>query len=250
MKMEETFDYKTTNAKLEFEKEYDNTLINEDHIDEEEILLLKELNNRFDFYELVCSEPNYYLKLLETNSELKYLLEDYELFFIRETASEGCKDNLRIKFKIMKEDQFTEVGFFSDADDTTSYKEFILQAKRLLSRTIIKGESCKSCEERPWANVFENEKENIFEDHIQVLQDLQDLQDLQVLKEDYETLNSLIKICPEHLSSKYKQMLHNIKNKKSNTVMPPKSLFYKMMQVYNSTNDDIIKYEIDKFLYE
>ena len=80
--------------------------------------------------------------------------------------------------------------------------------------------------------------------------DLQDLQDLQVLKEDYETLNSLIKICPEHLSSKYKQMLHNIKNKKSNTVMPPKSLFYKMMQVYNSTNDDIIKYEIDKFLYE
>lgn len=241
MKMEETFNYKTTNAKLEFEKEYDDNLINEDHNDEEEVLLLKELNNRTDFYELICSEPNYYLKLLETNSELKYLLEDYELFFIRETASEGCKDNLRIKFKIMKEDQFTEVGFFSDADDTTSYKEFILQAKRLLSRTIVKGASYKEEPERPWANVFEGEKENIFENHIQVLK---------INEDDYETLDSLIKICPEHLKDKFKQMLHNIKNKKNNTVMPPKSLFYKMMQVYNSTDDDIIKYEIDKFLYE
>ena len=133
------FEYKCTNNKVDFEEEYDSNLVLEEHNDEEEVAFLLELCNRVDFYELISSEPLYYLNLLETRQELVGLLQDYELFFIRESASDGCKDNLRIRFKIMKTDQFTEVGFFSEADDKTTYQEFIIQCKRLLKRPVIKN---------------------------------------------------------------------------------------------------------------
>ncbi|MDB4507249.1 hypothetical protein N9064_00005, partial [bacterium] len=133
------FEYKCTNKKVDFEEEYDANLVVEEHNDEEEVAFLLELCNRVDFYELIASEPLYYLKLLETREELIGLLKDYELFFIRESASEGCKDNLHIRFKIMNNDQFTEVGFFSEADDKATYQEFLIQCNRLLRRPVVKN---------------------------------------------------------------------------------------------------------------
>ena len=100
------FEYKCTNKKVDFEEEYDDNLVVEEHNDEEEVAFLLELCNRVDFYELIASEPLYYLKLLETRQELIGLLQDYELFFIRESASEGCKDNLRIRFNFRRLDFF------------------------------------------------------------------------------------------------------------------------------------------------
>lgn len=295
------FEYKCTNDKIEIEKEYDNNLVTIQHNDDEEISLLKELCNRVDFYELICSEPEYYLKLLEERKEAIDLLKEYDLTFLRETASDGCKDNLRIKFKIMKEDQFTEVGFFSDANDKSTYEEFNLYCKRLLKRSIVRGniaeDSGSEDEEqnlkRQSMFAFELEDntmnemlagEDIFKDYSATLrmpetkgemrekEGLREAREARQVREAREmreareigevhhehhadhnnvlsSLDSLRASCPKEYLNDYDKMVLNIKFNKKQLHIPSKKVYEGLLKIYENTNDDAVKYEIDNFLF-
>lgn len=239
------FEYKCTNDKIDIEKEYDNKVIVQEHDDKEEIAFLQELCNRTDFYELIASEPTYYLRLLETNDTLVDLCKDYDIFFIRETASEGCKNNLRIKFKIMKEDQFTEVGFFSEADDLSSYDEFSLQCKRLLKRPITKGNN-----EEILKNPIKTQLEdNIFDELINKNDDIFTNFNIKVEKDNLISLNNLRECCPKEYLNDYDKMLLTLKYNKKQLRIPSKKLYEGLLEVYKNTDDDAIKYEIDTFLF-
>ena len=265
------FEYKCTSDKVDFEKDYDDNLIVEDHIDEEEIALLLELCNRTDFYELIASEPTYYLKLLETSSELAGLLKSYEIFFTRETESDGCKNNLRIRFKIMKEDQFTEVGFFSDADDKATYKEFDFQCKRLLKRPVVKGTiqeiSDEDNEPRTNGMIVSQLEDNvmdeimssddIFKDYSKSFKvnDNNGLRNEEVkhkhmgILEGLEALENLRACCPKEYLNDYDKMLLTLKYNKKSLKVPSKKLYEGLLEVYKNTDDDAVKYEIDNFLF-
>ena len=274
------FEYKCTNKKVDFEEEYDANLVVEEHNDEEEVAFLLELCNRIDFYELIASEPLYYLKLLETRQELIDLLQDYELFFIRESSSEGCKDNLRIRFKIMNNDQFTEVGFFSEADDKATYQEFLIQCKRLLKRPVVKNTVQENEEDitpsNPIALQLEDttidemmSSEDIFKDYSATfkipeqknnnvneislksskgLQDMQDMQDMKALQ-GLQELKNLRASCPKEYLNDYDKMLLNIEFNKKRLQVPSKKLYQGLLEVYKNTDDDAVKYEIDSFLF-
>ena len=265
------FEYKCTNEKPDFEEQYDSNLIEDDHNDAEEIAFLKELNSRVDFYELIASEPSYYLRLLETKHELIDTAKDYDLFFKRETASEGCKDNLRIKFKIMKEDQFTEIGFFSDANDKATYQEFELQCKRFLKRSVSKGQE----------NLSEDEEEQPLKDKSIIETQLEDdtmdimMQGSDDIFTDYSAnfikhnngngngngngnshgnddlmgLESLRASCPKEYLNDYDKMLLSIKYNRKSIKIPSKKLYEGLLEVYKNTEDDAVKYEIDTFLF-
>ena len=128
------YEYKCTNEILEVEKEFNDSVIVENYDDDEEIKLLKQIDGREEFYELVTSDPSYYLKLLETEPELKGVCKDFDIDFYRETIKEGYRNNLRIKFKIRPSDEYTEIGFFSEANDKDTYTEFQIIVKKLLTR--------------------------------------------------------------------------------------------------------------------
>lgn len=128
------FDYKCTNQLLEVEQEFNDSLVMENYNDDEEIKLLKQIDGREEFYELINSDPLYYLKLLETTPELKGVCEDFDIEFYRETVKDDYRNNLRIKFKIRALDEYNEIGFFSEANDKATYVEFQLLVKKLLTR--------------------------------------------------------------------------------------------------------------------
>ena len=261
------FEYKCTNDKPDFEEDYNSKLIEEEHNDNEEIAFLKELTNRTDFYELVASEPAYYLKLIETKDELIDTANDYEIFFKRETASEGCKNNLRIKFKVMKEDQFTEIGFFSEAEDKATYQEFELQCKRLLKRTVNKGQEAQEAQEAESID-----EEQAFKGKSIIEMQLEDstmdeiMQSEDIFK-DYSTSTSLVKpsngrvtgslskleslraCCPKEYLNDYDKMLLTLKYNKKSLKVPSKKLYEGLLEVYKNTDDDAVKYEIDSFLF-
>ena len=298
------FEYKCTNDKIEIEKEYDNNLVTIQHNDDEEISLLKELCNRADFYELICSEPEYYLKLLEERKEAIDLLKEYDLTFLRETASDGCKDNLRIKFKIMKEDQFTEVGFFSDANDKSTYEEFNLYCKRLLKRSIVRGNVVEDSSSEDEEQNLKREKmfafeledntmnemlasEDIFKDYSATLtmpetkggvrekegmkeaREARETRNTRETRETRETrdtrevgevpyahhkdvlssLDSLRVSCPKEYLNDYDKMVLNIKFNKKQLHIPSKKVYEGLLKIYENTNDDAVKYEIDNFLF-
>ncbi len=107
------FKYSCTNDILDVEKEINNSIEKVEQIQEEENELLKSIDRREDFYDLLCSEPDYYLKLLESCEELNQIREDdFDIQFIRDDIKNGYRNNLRIKFKIRPTDFFTEVDFF------------------------------------------------------------------------------------------------------------------------------------------
>lgn len=261
------FEYKCTNDKPDFEEDYESKLITEEHNDEEEIAFLKELSNRTDFYELLASEPSYYLKLLETSDELIDTANDYEIFFKRETASEGCKNNLRIKFKVMITDHFTEVGFFSDAEDKATYQEFELICKRLLKRTItnsnIHDESDE--EEQVTKSIIQEQVEDktmdimmqgddIFKDYsANFVQPRQQQEHKDETKHTYDSpfvkLEELRACCPKEYLNDYDKMLLTIKYNKKSLKVPSKKLYEGLLEVYKNTEDDAVKYEIDTFLF-
>ena len=262
------FEYKCTNDKIDAEKDYEINLVTEEHNNEQEIIFLKELCNRVDFYELIASEPLYYLKLLEEKDELKELCKDYELSFFRETASDGCKDNLRIKFKIVKEDHATEVGFFSEANDKSTYEEFALQCSRLLKRPMIKGitneDSSVEDPAEEHRNIFESELEDtrmndimesddIFKDYSATLNPLQkddnSKERVQKKQNDIDILFSLRSLCPSEYLNDYDKMLLTLKHNKKSLKVPSKKLYEGLMEVYKNTQDDAVKYEIDNFLF-
>lgn len=258
------YEYKCTNDKIEIEKEYDNMLVCEDHIDDEEVALLQELCNRVDFYELIASEPQYYLRLLESREELTQLCQDYEIFFTRETASEGCKDNLRIRFKIMKEDHFTEVGFFSEADDKSTYQEFDLQCKRLLARPVIKGQqpTIEEDEELELQNrdhisselndtVLEEvmQSDDIFKDYTAKIEPSSKKTISMETLGCIERLEKVRAYCPKEYLNDYDKMLLTLKYNKKSLKVPSKKLYEELLEVYKNTDDDTVKYEIDNFLF-
>jgi hypothetical protein len=272
------FEYKCTNDKPDFEEDYDSNLIEEDHNDEDEIAFLKEITSRIDFYELIASEPSYYLRLLETKHELIDTARDYDLFFKRETASEGCKDNLRIKFKIMKDDQFTEIGFFSDANDKATYQEFELQCKRFLKRTISKGQETLSEDEEEKhikdRSIIETQLEDDTMDiMMQGSDDIFTDYSANFVKNSNNSLNSnsnnslnsnssgngngndlgkleaLRASCPKEYLNDYDKMLLSIKYNKKSINVPSKKLYEGLLEVYKNTEDDAVKYEIDTFLF-
>jgi hypothetical protein len=269
------FEYKCTNDKIDPEKDYEINLLTEEHIDEEEIPFLKELCNRVDFYELISSEPLYYLKLLENTDELKELCKDYDLSFFRETASDGCKDNLRIKFKIMKEDHATEVGFFSDANDKSTYEEFAIQCSRLLKRPLIKGtvneDSSVEDPAEEHRNIFESELEDIrmndimesddiFKDYSATLNPSKETDEKDNSKDnskerahkkqnDIDILFGLRALCPSEYLNDYDKMLLTLRHDKKKLKVPSKKLYEGILKVYNNTQDDAVKYEIDHFLF-
>jgi hypothetical protein len=277
------FEYKCTNDKVEIEKEYDNNLVTIQHNDDEEISLLKELCNRVDFYELICSEPEYYLKLLEERKEAIDLLKEYDLTFLRETASDGCKDNLRIKFKIMKEDQFTEVGFFSDANDKSTYEEFNLYCKRFLKRSVVRGNVVEDSSSEDEEQNLKREKmfafeledttmnemltsEDIFKDYSATLRMPETKEEMQEKggvkdagevgkvhhehhKDMLSALESLRASCPKEYLNDYDKMVLNIKFNKKQLHIPSKKVYEGLLKIYENTNDDAVKYEIDNFLF-
>ena len=128
------FDYKCTNEILEVEKEFNDSLVQESYDDNEEIKLLKQIDGREEFYELINSDPLYYLKLLETSTELKDVCNDFDIKFYRETIKDGYRNNLRIDFKIRPDDEYTGIGFFSEANDINTYNEFKIIVTKLLAR--------------------------------------------------------------------------------------------------------------------
>jgi hypothetical protein len=128
------FDYKCTNETLEVEKEFNDSLVHESYDDNEEIKLLKQIDGREEFYELINSDPLYYLKLLETSTELKDVCNDFDIKFYRETIKDGYRNNLRIDFKIRPDDEYTGIGFFSEANDINTYNEFKIIVTKLLAR--------------------------------------------------------------------------------------------------------------------
>ena len=258
------FKYKCTNEKPDFEEDYESKLIEEEHVDSEEIAFLKELTNRTDFYELVASEPAYYLKLIETRDELVDTANDYEIFFKRETASDGCKNNLRIKFKVMKEDQFTEIGFFSEAQDKATYEEFELQCKRLLKRTVIKGQqqveqSQSDDEEQSFKgkSIIQAQLEDTTMDEIMQSDDIfkdysttfTEPNNTNVIFDNVEKLQGLRACCPKEYLNDYDKMLLTLKYNKKSLKIPSKKLYEGLMDIYKHTDDDAVKYEIDTFLF-
>jgi hypothetical protein len=262
------FEYKCTNNKPDFEEDYDSKLIEEEHNDNEEIAFLKELSSRTDFYELVASEPAYYLKLIETKDELLDTANDYEIFFKRETASEGCMNNLRIKFKVMKEDHFTEIGFFSEADDKATYQEFELQCKRLLKRTVNKGQEAQQAQEAESDDEEQDFKgksiiemqledttmdeimqsEDIFKDYSTSTRFVQQPSNGRVT-DSLSKLESLRACCPKEYLNDYDKMLLTLRYNKKSLKVPSKKLYEGLLEVYKNTDDDAVKYEIDSFLF-
>ena len=263
------FEYKCTNNKPDFEEVYESNIIEVEHNDNEEITFLKELSNRTDFYELVASEPAYYLKLIETKDELVDTANDYEIFFKRETASEGCMNNLRIKFKVMKEDQFTEIGFFSEAQDKATYEEFELQCKRLLKRTVVKGQDVQEVQEVQEDD--SDDEEQLFKGKSIIQAQLEDTTMDEIMQsddifKDYSTsftqpsnghvteppvskLESLRACCPKEYLNDYDKMLLTLKYNKKSLKIPSKKLYEGLLEVYKNTDDDAVKYEIDAFLF-
>lgn len=259
------FQYKCTNDKPLFEQEYESKLIVEEHNDDEEIAFLKELSNRVDFYELLASEPTYYLKLLETTDELKEVSDEYELYFKRDTAREGCKNNLRIKFKVMNEDQFTEIGFFSEAYDKATYEEFEIQCKRLLKRTVVRGQKTQESddEQEVTKSIIQEQVDDdtmdtmmqgkdIFKDYSAnvVEQDnSKKNKKSQVIDSPLNKLEILRDCCPKEYLNDYDKMLLTLKYNKKNLKIPSKKLYEGLLEVYKNTEDDAVKYEIDTFLF-
>ena len=262
------FEYKCTNDKPDFEEDYESKLIEEEHNDSEEIAFLKEINNRTDFYELLASEPSYYLKLLETRDELIDTANDYEIFFKRETASEGCKNNLRIKFKVMITDQFTEVGFFSEAEDKATYEEFELICKRLLKRTITKSNRHDESYEEEQVNksiiqqqVEDNamdimmQGDDIFKDYsANFVAPRKEEQQHETKRahgrcSSFGNLEALRACCPKEYLNDYDKMLLTLKYNKKSLKVPSKKLYEGLLEVYKNTEDDAVKYEIDTFLF-
>ncbi len=141
------FDYKCTNEILEVEKEFNDSLVHESYDDNEEIKLLKQIDGREEFYELINSDPLYYLKLLETSAELNDVCNDFDIKFYRETVKDGYRNNLRIDFKIRPDDEYTGIGFFSEANDVNTYNEFKILVTKLLARKQL-GKSTKKSEEK------------------------------------------------------------------------------------------------------
>ncbi len=259
------FEYKCTNDKPTFEEEYDSKLIVEEHNDDEEIAFLKELSNRTDFYELLASEPSYYLKLIETRDELKEVADEYELSFKRDTAAEGCKDNLRIKFKVMIEDQVTEIGFFSEADDKATYQEFEIQCKRLLKRAVVRGQKTQESddEQEVTKSIIQ---EQVDDDTMDIMMQGKDIfkdysanvveQDnsktnkkSQVIDSPLNKLETLRDCCPKEYLNDYDKMLLTLKYNKKSLKVPSKKLYEGLLEVYKNTEDDAVKYEIDTFLF-
>ncbi len=44
-------------------------------------------------------------------------------------------------------------------------------------------------------------------------------------------------------------MLLNLKFNKKSLHIPSKGMFEKLLKIYNASNDDVVKFEIDSFLY-
>ena len=281
------FDYKCTNEILEVEKEFNDSLVQESYDDNEEIKLLKQIDGREEFYELINSDPLYYLKLLETSPELNDVCNDFDIKFYRETVKDGYRNNLRIDFKIRPDDEYTGIGFFSEANDVNTYNEFKILVTKLLARKQL-GKSTKKSEEKEkssrshLASQLEEEhsmfKElesstNPFENFVHTMS--QQVTGYDTNQKDYgsfdgndhnehyestknvpkssvsvlEQLKKIKQDVPKEFLNDYDKMLLNIRFNKRNLKAPSKKVFSKLMEVYNQCDDEAIKFEIDYFLY-
>lgn len=108
---------------LKIEGEYDSTSLNVD-LDDVEIL---KICSRQDLFEMLRTDPEYYLKLIKDNN-----LGD-ELMIKVSRSSDG--GGLRIKFRIYPEDRWTEVGYFGDCSDSEVLDDFSTQITALMSRS-------------------------------------------------------------------------------------------------------------------
>ena len=273
------FKYNCTNEILDVEKELNESIEKVEHIKEEEIELLKSIDGREDFYELLCSEPEYYLKLLESCDDLKQLREDFDIEFIRDDIKNGYRNNLRIKFKIRPSDFFTEVGFFSEAKDNETYNEFKIKVLSLLKRgqngsIEIKDDShLRSHLDSELNDNIETQSifDKNFSEKIEIMEDSKSREDTVGVKErkkddlrkDYNVrkeylenendemkqLEYLRDDCPKEYLNDYDKMLLNLKFNKKSLHIPSKNMFEKLLKIYNASKDDVVKFEIDCFLY-
>jgi len=261
------FKYSCTNDILDVEKEINNSIEKVEHNKEEEIELLKSVDGREDFYELLCSEPDYYLKLLESCEELNQVREDFDIEFIRDDIKSGYRNNLRIKFKIRPTDFFTEVGFFSEAKDEETYNEFKVKVSSLLRRSQngnieIKDENRSRShvqselhDDINYGNINcedinqKYDNGNIFDKNFSKKIELEETTVNESLDDDLTQLNNLRKECPKEYLNDYDKMLLNLKFNKKSLHIPSKSMFEKLLKIYNASKDDVVKFEIDSFLY-
>jgi hypothetical protein len=261
------FKYNCTNEILDVEKELNESIENVEHIKEEEIELLKSIDGREDFYELLCSEPEYYLKLLESCDDLKQLREDFDIEFIRDDVKSGYRNNLRIKFKIRASDFFTEVGFFSEAKDNETYNEFKIKVLSLLKRGQNGGIEIKD-DSHLRSHLDSELNDNVetqsifdknFSEKIEIQEDTKRYEDTIGVKErkeysenendEIKQLEYLRDDCPKEYLNDYDKMLLNLKFNKKSLHIPSKNMFEKLLKIYNASKDDVVKFEIDCFLY-
>jgi hypothetical protein len=91
--------------------------------------------SRQDLFNLIKTDPEYYLKLIKDNK----LQHELSIFVTR--SNDG--GSLNIKFRIYPEDRWTEVGYFDDAADEEVYRDLVDHINILLGRSQ-KGSSSRA----------------------------------------------------------------------------------------------------------
>ena len=101
-----------------------------DSDNETEIEILKGASPE-ELYQLLASDPAFYLKLIENHKSPDENLGQR----FRCLLSRNDNDTLNIKFKIFPTDRWTEIGYFEDMSDQDVYHDFTSHVDALLSRS-------------------------------------------------------------------------------------------------------------------
>jgi len=84
-----------------------------------------------ELYELLASDPEHYFKLIQTYTQEPYNLPQR----CRCLISRNQNHTLNIKFRILPDDRWTEIGHFQDMSDREIYEDFTSHVEALLKRS-------------------------------------------------------------------------------------------------------------------
>jgi len=154
-----------------------------DNIDDE-IALLNECDNMEELYQLLSTDPEYYLKILEQRRDIanKYNCQ----------ISRSADKQLNVKFKLYPEDRWTEVGYFDEGiKDDEIYKDFATKVELVIKNSKGPRKHYKPGEPIPLSEVLNDRSR----DHLNGELDKEDLpmdikQKIEEKKQDREIMMS------------------------------------------------------------
>jgi hypothetical protein len=101
-----------------------------DDVEEHDIsdIEIMELASPEELFQLIITDPEYYFKLLENNENLQH---KFRIILKRNT-----NDTLNVKFRILPNDRWSEIGYFQEMSDKEVCSDFVAHVKALLKRSV------------------------------------------------------------------------------------------------------------------